>query len=107
MQSPEQVQNQIQSHRRFGLLVVLFVSLCSFYMLTYSARIESTDTLFLFDAAGSLVRYGDLRLDISAGVRPPPPGSLPTDTRYPLPHVGAEPLQIILVTPLYWLASIC
>lgn len=105
MQSPEQVQNQTQSHRRFGLLVVLFVSLCSFYMLTYSARIESTDTLFLFDAAGSLVRYGDLRLDISAGVRPPPPGSLPTDTRYPLPHVGAEPLQIILVTPLYWLAS--
>lgn len=88
------------------LLVVLFVTLCSVYMLTYSGRIESTDTLFLLDATGSLVRYGDTRLDVTAGVRPPPPNQLLTGGLYdPLPDVAAEPLQMLLAAPLYWLAD--
>lgn len=102
MQSPEKAQNR--NHRR-ALLVVLFFTLCSLYMITYSARIESTDTLFLFDATGSLVRYGDLKLDTSAGVRPPAPNPLALGTQYPLPEVGSEPLQIILAAPLYALAD--
>lgn len=102
MQPPEKTQN----HRHRQLLVVLFVGLCSLYMLTYSARIESTDTLFLFDATSSLIRYGDLKLDTSAGVRPPAPNALQAGAGYtPLPDVGAEPLQILLAAPLYWLIS--
>ncbi len=92
------------NHRRFSLLVVVFIGLTSLYMLTYSARIESTDTLFLFDATGSLVQFGDTRLDVSAGVRPPPPNTLKIDETYPLPDLGAEVLQVFLAAPLYWLA---
>ena len=94
------------NHRRARLLVVIFIFLTSAYMLTYSGRIVSTDTLFLLDATGSLVRYRDLRLDISAGVRPPPPDQLQTGEGFaPLPDVDAEPLQIVLAAPLYWLAE--
>ena len=64
--------NRQQSH----LLVVLFVGLCSIYMISFSARIESTDNLFVFDAIGSVLHFGDTRLDVSAGVRPPPQGRL-------------------------------
>lgn len=103
MQPPEKFQN----HRHTKLLVVLFMGLCSLYMLTYSARIDSTDTLFLFDAAGSLIRFGDMKLDTSAGVRPPAPHVLQTGGWYaPLPGVDAEPLQILLAAPLYWLTSL-
>ena len=48
--------DQNTNHRRARLLVVIFVFLASVYMLTYSGRIASTDTLFLLDATGSLVR---------------------------------------------------
>lgn len=99
---PEQTTN----HRRASLLVVLFVLLASAYMLTYSGRIASTDTLFLLDATGSLVHFGDLRLDVTAGVRPPPPITIQTGELYsPLPDVGAEPVQMVLAAPLYWLAD--
>jgi hypothetical protein len=94
-----------QSHRRVLRLVVLFVGFCSFYMLTYSGRIESTDTLFLLDATGSLLHYGDLKLDVSAGVRPPEPGTLRVDQLYPLPDAGVEPVQPLLALPLYALAE--
>ncbi len=94
------------SHRRAGLLVVLFVGLCSVYMLSFSARIESTDTLFLFDATGSLLRFGDTRLDVSAGVRPAPIGSPSGSDLYPLPDVEAELMQSILAVPLYELANL-
>lgn len=103
MQSPESVKRL--NHRRTGLLVVLFVGLCSVYMLTFGGRIESTDTLFLFDATSSLVQFGDTRLDTSAGVRPSPPHQLPMNNLYPLPDVGAERLQIVLAAPLFWLVQ--
>jgi len=93
------------NHRRAGLLVVLFLGLCCVYMSSYSARIESTDNLFLFDATGSALRFGDTRLDVSAGVRPPPAGSATDDAFYPLPDVDAEPGHILLAAPLYWLAD--
>ncbi len=103
MQSPESVKHP--NHRRVSVLVVLFVGLCSVYMLTFSGRIESTDTLFLFDATSSLVQFGDTRLDTSAGVRPPAPQFLPLNDFYPLPELGAEILQPVLASPLFWLAQ--
>jgi hypothetical protein len=45
-----------QRRRLLVLLVVLFASL---YMITYSGRVESGDSLSLMDAAGSLVQFGD------------------------------------------------
>lgn len=74
-------------------------------MLTYSARIDSTDTLFLLDGVGSFLHYGDFVLDVSAGTRPPPPQSLVDDAFYPLPSVSSEVLQIILASPFYSLAE--
>jgi hypothetical protein len=94
-----------QLTRRAGLLVIVIVFLASVYMFTYSARIESTDTLFLFDAVGSFLHEGDFTLDISAGVRPPSQQSHIAGQFYSLPPLNSEVLQVILASPLYWLAE--
>lgn len=92
--------------QRRALLVVLSVCVASVYMLTYSARIEATDTLFMFDATASLVQFGDFRQDLTHGERPfwayetLPPGALP------LLPVDAEPLQMVLAAPLLALANL-
>ncbi len=86
------------------LVALLTVFLACVYMLTYSARIESTDTLFMFDATASLVRFGDLRLDLTAGERRYWEYEEPLPD-LPLLRVDAEPLQILLAAPLYWLAD--
>jgi hypothetical protein len=91
------------SRHRLLLFIALVITLCSVYMLTYSARVESGDTLSLFNATASLVRYGDQYLDISAWFNPP--SDFSPDQAYPLKRSGAEPLQIILASPLYWLAD--
>jgi len=91
------------NRQRVYLLLALIVFLASVYMLTYSGRIESEDTLYLFNATGSLVRYGDFLLDLSAGVRPPE--SFYTVQEYPLQSVNTEPLPIVLAAPLFWLAN--
>ncbi|MBZ0297657.1 MAG: hypothetical protein K8L99_34185 [Anaerolineae bacterium] len=98
-------QPRLFSRQRLGLLVVLIILLASIYMLTYSARIVSSDGLFLVDSVGSFVRFGDFKLDLSAGVRPPLPLSLERGALYALPDVSTEHLQIILAAPLYWLAQ--
>lgn len=92
------------NRQRLSLLIALTVLAASLYMLTYSARIESTDTLFMFDATASWVRFGDFMLDLTAGERrywnyETPQGALP------LLPVDAEPLQIWLAAPLYRLAE--
>jgi len=74
-------------------------------MLTYSARIDSTDTLFLLDGVGSFLHYGDFDLDVSVGTRPPLAQSHIEGNFYPLPPVSSETLQIILASPLYALAE--
>ncbi|MEO0561035.1 MAG: hypothetical protein AAF125_02905, partial [Chloroflexota bacterium] len=97
--------NQVIADRqRHALLVVLMVLVGSVYMLTYSARIESTDTLFMFDATASLVRFGDFRLDLTHGERRfwVYEDGVP---QLPLLPVDAEPLQLILASPLYALAD--
>jgi hypothetical protein len=99
---PDQIV--LLTRRRGLLLAALVLFLASTYMLTYSARVDSTDALFLLDATGSLLRFGDLKLDIAAGVRPPRPLALVPGQAYTLPGVNAEPLQIVLAVPLYWLA---
>lgn len=94
------------TYRRRGcLFVVLVTLLASVYMLTYSGRIESGDTLFLVDAIGSLVNEGDMRLDLAVGQRPPLPQLIRAGEQYPLPDAGAEALQLALATPLYWAAQ--
>ena len=83
--------------------VVVFVCLASLYMLTYSGRIESADTLQLTDAVGSVARYGDFNLDLAVGERPPL--AIRLDPRDPLPAINDEPLGILLAVPLYLLAD--
>lgn len=96
--------NTTTNRQRFALSALLLAGIGSLYMLTYSARMVSGDTMYMFNATASLVRYGDFYLDLTAGLRPFWEYSLPlTDT--PLLPVDAEPLQIILAAPLYWLAE--
>ena len=54
-------------------MMTLVTLLASVYMLTYSGRIESSDTRALFDTVSSLVQYGDTYLDISAWYNYPLP----------------------------------
>lgn len=92
------------NRQRTALLIAIIVLSASLYMLTFSARIESTDTLFMFDATGSWVRFGDMYLDLTAGERRFWNYETVT-TDWPLLPVDAEPLQIILASPLFWLAE--
>ncbi len=93
------------ARHRWALAVVLVVMVSSVYMLTYSARIESTDTLFMFDATASLVRFGDFRLDLTHGERRFWDYDTPVPS-LPLLPVNAEPLQLVLAAPLYALADV-
>lgn len=85
---------------RGALFVLLTALLASVYVLVYSARIESGDSLMLFDAVSSWVDHGDLRLDLAAWHRPP---SLVGD--FDLARYDIEPLQVLLASPLYALAK--
>ncbi|NDJ62208.1 MAG: hypothetical protein GYB67_13865 [Chloroflexi bacterium] len=89
--------------QRWALLVALVVLLASSYLITYSGRIESGDSRFLFDGVSSLVNHGDLYLDESAWQRPPLP--VGADNPYLLQAVNAEPLPMLLAAPLYLLAQ--
>lgn len=85
---------------RFLALVTL---LACVYMLTYSGTIESGDSFQLYDAVGSVVNFNDFLLDLSGGMRQPQ--TFATVEFYPFSTADAEPLQIILAAPLYWLAE--
>lgn len=93
------------NRQRALLLAALFTLIASVYMLTFSARIESGDTLYLFDAVGSWADFGDFKLDISAGTRLPQAYDNQV-VSYPLPTVDSEPLPILLAAPLYVLARL-
>lgn len=90
---------------RYNWLILLPLAgiLIGIYAFTYSGRIESGDTLSLFNATASMIDYGDLLLDKSAADTPPTGDTPPS--AYPLASVEVEPLQLILSAPLYWLAS--
>lgn len=94
---------RLLNRQRAALFLALVTCLTSIYMLTYSGRIESGDALYLYDGVSSLVDFGDLKLDVSAGTR------APQDFRpvelYPLPTSDNEPMQMLAAAPLYWLAK--
>ncbi len=94
-----------EARRQARLFSALAVLLACVYMLTYSGRIESGDTLMLVDAVGSVVNQGDTLLDLSVAQRPPLPQLITPGARYPLPDVNAEALQLALAAPLYWAAQ--
>lgn len=71
-------------------------------LLTYSGRMESSDTRAMLDAISSQVYFGDSLLDQTAFYNFPPPES----NIGPLTRIEVEPLQLILATPLFWLADL-
>jgi hypothetical protein len=91
------------NRQRIHLLLAIFVLLASMYMLTYDGDIESGDTLGLFDAVASQVRFGDDLLALSAWFWQP--DAQPAHELFPLQHSAAEPLQTWLGAVLYWLAD--
>lgn len=53
-----------------GLFITSLLILASVYMMTYSGRIQSGDTLRIMDATNSLVNFGDLAHDETAWQEP-------------------------------------
>jgi hypothetical protein len=96
------IQSSFLNRKRTALMLTLVIFSASVFMLTYSGRIESSDTRSLFDAVSSLVQYGDNYLDISAWYTYPPPTA---QGLYPLAPIETEPLQPILAAPLFWIAE--
>ena len=97
--------DKIQKFGRMQWLVIfaLVGILLGVYSFTYSGRIESGDTLTLFNATASLVDFGDVLLDKTAADNPPE--APPPVNVYPLSSAEVEPLQLVLSAPLYWLAE--
>jgi hypothetical protein len=96
-------QSSLFTTQRIRIFLTLVTLLTGVYLFTYSGRIESGDTLSLFDATGSLVRYGDNYFDRSTYANLPTP-----ETRhelYPLKESNVEPLQRLLAAALYALAN--
>jgi hypothetical protein len=87
--------------RRIAICLTLVTLLASVYMLTYSGRIESSDTRALFDVTSSFMQYGDFYLDSSAWYNYPSPTAT---GQYPLVWSNTEPLQPLLASALFWIA---
>jgi hypothetical protein len=96
-------QSSLFTTQRIRIFLTLVTLLTGVYLFTYSGRIESGDTLSLFDATGSLVRYGDNYFDRSTYANLPSPET--SSERYPLKESNVEPLQRLLAAPLYALAN--
>lgn len=78
----------------------------SAHLLTYSAAIQSVDTLRVFDAASSLARYGDVRRDESLSLEPPEILPDPSRSDYPIiPYEQGEPLVIWAASQFYRLGD--
>ncbi len=93
-----------QKKDRHWLFVFTLVGiLLGAYAFTYSGRIESGDTLTLFNATGSVVDFGDVLLDKTSADNPPFTTTPPSF--YPLASAEVEPVQLLLTAPLYWLAE--
>ena len=84
---------------------VLLALLMSIYLITYSGRIEASDSLRLFDAASSLARYGDMGHD-EALWQHPPQNVLEPDALYPMTYYEAsEPLSPGVAALFYRIAD--
>jgi hypothetical protein len=97
------VENSRPTNRHWLVVFPLIGILIGVFAFTYSGRIESGDTLTLFNATASMVDFGDVLLDKTSADNPPyttTPASI-----YPLSTAQVEPLQLVLTAPLYWLAE--
>jgi len=92
-----------KNNRRWLIVFPLIGILLGVYTFTYSGRIESGDTLTLFNATASVVDFGDVLLDKTSADNPPFTTTPPSF--YPLSTAEVEPLQLILTAPLYWIAE--
>ncbi len=85
------------------MMIGLAVLLAGVYWLTYSGQWLSNDEIFLFDAAESLARRGNVRLSLASNLWLP--------REYPLgeqpftPPVDAEPLHVVAAAALFALAD--
>ncbi len=92
------------TQRHFRVLLILFCLLSAFYLSTYSARIQSGDTLTFFDIISSRVRFGDVLLDES--LYHDLPLNITENSRNLLKATReTDFLQFTLAEPLYRLAS--
>ena len=91
------------NNRHWPFVLPLIGILFGVYVFTYSGRIESGDTLTLFNATGSMVDFGDVLLDKTSADNPPFTTTPPSF--YPLSKAEVEPLQLLLTAPFYWLAE--
>ena len=60
------ILEKLRFSRSTSTLIVLLSLLTCLYLIVFSGRIESGDSLILFDATNSLYRFGDWLLDESA-----------------------------------------
>jgi hypothetical protein len=88
---------------KISLFVLLFILTSSIFFSTYSGRIESGDTLSLFNAVGSLAQYNDLLLDRSAWQNMSSP--INYGNGLPLNPIDVEPLQIAVSLIPYTIAK--
>lgn len=91
------------NRQRVRLAALIFALLSGAALIFYSGRIESGDSLRIFDAASSLVDHGDWYLDQAA--RQFPPAYFDESIRLPLQTANVEPLQVLTSAPLYALAK--
>lgn len=94
------ILEKLRFSRSTSTLIVLLSLLTCLYLIVFSGRIESGDSLILFDATNSLYRFGDWLLDESA---------IQIDEQHSgkgLASYQGERLQPVLALPLYWLAWI-
>lgn len=95
----------ITDRARPGLFVFIVLAALTLYCITYSARIESGDAAQLFDAASSLVHFGDLRLDETLWRTP----VLQPVTDFPYPlgsYEVIEPFAPFVASLFYRLAAL-
>ncbi len=76
---------------RLAIAVCLMAFLSAALFLTYGGEFISTDEMFLFDAAESLARRGNLELNLTASYRPV--------------QFLDEPMQAIAAAPLFWVVE--
>lgn len=85
---------------RIGLSLLCILSLAALYLIVYSARIESGDSLRLLDVATSLVRHGDYGRDESLWFVQP--AIIPPDMEYPLATQEAVEYFPVAVVSLFY-----
>jgi hypothetical protein len=86
-------QENMISRASLGLFAALSLILASIYMITYSGRIESRDTLSIMDATSSFVNFADLEHDESLYQEPP----LYLSPQDPYPFLAYEPNEPLIV----------